>query len=84
MTCLRFFEGFLVDMLKDLSKILDFTYTIHENPDKRYGQNEGGTWTGMIGEVNTLSQKILFLFFIWIFCPAPYVPMFPMFPMLIR
>jgi len=47
----RFFEGFLVDMLKDLSKMLDFTYTIHENPDKRYGQNKGGTWTGMIGEV---------------------------------
>ena len=56
MMCLRFFEGFLVDMLKALSKMLDFTYTIHENPDKRYGQNTGGTWTGMIGEVNTLSQ----------------------------
>jgi len=45
------FEGFLVDMLKELSKMLDFTFTIHENPDKRYGQYVGGTWNGMIGEV---------------------------------
>ena len=50
MTFLRF-EGFLVDMLKELSKMLDFTFTIHENPDKRYGQYVGGTWNGMIGEV---------------------------------
>jgi len=45
------FEGFLVDMLKELSTMLGFTFTIHDNPDKRYGQNVGGTWNGMIGEV---------------------------------
>jgi len=45
------FEGFLVDMMKELSKMLGFTFNIHDNPDKRYGQNIGGTWNGMIGEV---------------------------------
>jgi len=45
------FEGFLVDMLKELSTMLGFTFTIHENPNKTYGRNVGGTWTGMIGEV---------------------------------
>ena len=45
------YEGFLVDMLKELSTMLGFTFNIHENPDKKYGQNNGGTWNGMIGEV---------------------------------
>ena len=31
--------------------MLGFTFNIHDNPDKKYGQNIGGTWNGMIGEV---------------------------------
>ena len=38
-------------MLKELSTMLGFTFTIHDNPDGKYGQNNGGTWNGMIGEV---------------------------------
>jgi ABC-type amino acid transport substrate-binding protein len=45
------YEGFLVDMLKELSTMLGFTFTIHDNPDGKYGQNVGGTWNGMIGEM---------------------------------
>jgi len=45
------FEGFLVDMLKELSTMLGFTFTIHENPDKTYGSYVGGEWKGMIAEV---------------------------------
>jgi len=45
------YEGFLVDMLKELSTMLGFTFTIHDNPEGRYGQNEMGKWNGMIGEV---------------------------------
>jgi len=45
------YEGFLVDMMKELSTMLGFTFTIHDNPDGKYGQNNGGTWNGMIGEV---------------------------------
>ena len=54
--------------------MLGFTFTIHENPNKTYGRNVGGTWTGMIGEVNTLSQHFFIPFFIWIFCPFPHFP----------
>jgi len=45
------FEGFLVDMLKELSTMLGFTFTIHENPDETYGSYVGGEWKGMIAEV---------------------------------
>jgi len=46
------FEGFLVDMLKELSTMLGFTFTIHENPDDAYGyMSDEGKWTGMIAEV---------------------------------
>merc|ERR1719305_408573 len=40
-----------MDMLKELSTMFGFTFTIHDNPDGKYGQNNGGTWNGMIGEV---------------------------------
>merc|ERR1719507_2588257 len=45
------YEGFLVDMLKELSTMFGFTFTIHDNPEGKYGQLNGGTWNGMIGEV---------------------------------
>jgi len=45
------YEGFLVDMMKELSTMLGFSFTIHDSPDGRYGQNVGGNWNGMIGEV---------------------------------
>jgi len=45
------FEGFLVDMLKELSTMLGFTFTIHENADNGYGHMSDGKWTGMIAEV---------------------------------
>ena len=38
-------------MLKELSTMLGFTFNIHDNPEGKYGQNNGGTWNGMIGEV---------------------------------
>jgi len=41
------YEGFLVDMLKELSTMLGFTFTIHENPRKSFGIDT----EGMIYEV---------------------------------
>jgi len=52
------FEGFLVDMLKELSTMLGFTFTIHENPDKIYGSYVGGEWKGMIAEVTSGAADI--------------------------
>ena len=38
-------------MLRELSNMLGFTFTIHDNVDRTYGKYVGGQWKGMIGEV---------------------------------
>ncbi|XP_043854022.1 glutamate receptor ionotropic, kainate 4 isoform X2 [Dromiciops gliroides] len=46
------YEGFCVDMLKELSEILRFNYKIRLVGDGVYGVPEAnGTWTGMVGEL---------------------------------
>ena len=52
------FEGYLADILAELSKALGFTYEIRITRDGRYGSvGPNDTWSGMIGEVvNGVSQ----------------------------
>ncbi|PWA20702.1 hypothetical protein CCH79_00011514 [Gambusia affinis] len=46
------FEGFCIDLLKELAKILGFTYEIRLVPDGKYGsQDDKGQWNGMIREL---------------------------------
>ncbi|XP_072877898.1 glutamate receptor ionotropic, kainate 4 isoform X3 [Chlorocebus sabaeus] len=46
------YEGFCVDMLKELAEILRFNYKIRLVGDGVYGVPEAnGTWTGMVGEL---------------------------------
>ncbi|XP_029307089.1 glutamate receptor ionotropic, kainate 3 [Cottoperca gobio] len=46
------FEGFCIDLLKELANVLGFTYEIRLVPDGRYGsQDEKGQWNGMIREL---------------------------------
>lgn len=47
------YEGYVVDMLEELKKKLNFTYTIIPVRDERYGVKDSktGKWNGMIGEV---------------------------------
>lgn len=46
------FEGFCIDLLKELANILGFTYEIRLVPDGRYGsQDDKGQWNGMIREL---------------------------------
>ena len=45
------FEGYAIDLIKELSKILGFQYRIKLSDDRRYGMQSNGTWHGMIGEV---------------------------------
>ncbi|XP_037640919.1 glutamate receptor ionotropic, kainate 3 [Sebastes umbrosus] len=46
------FEGFCIDLLKELSSVLGFTYEIRLVPDGRYGsQDDKGQWNGMIREL---------------------------------
>ncbi|KAE8592284.1 hypothetical protein XENTR_v10018713 [Xenopus tropicalis] len=50
------YEGFCVDMLKELAAILRFNYKIRLVADGVYGVPElNGTWTGMVGEL--ISRK---------------------------
>ena len=46
------FEGFCIDLLKELANILGFTYEIRLVPDGRYGsQDDKGQWNGMVREL---------------------------------
>lgn len=46
------YEGFCVDMLKELADILKFKYRIRLVGDGLYGvPGTNGTWTGMVGEL---------------------------------
>uniref|UniRef100_A0A8C6WYG3 Glutamate receptor n=1 Tax=Neogobius melanostomus TaxID=47308 RepID=A0A8C6WYG3_9GOBI len=46
------FEGFCIDLLKELSTILGFTYEIRLVPDGKYGiPDDKGQWSGMIREL---------------------------------
>jgi len=51
------YEGFNVDLVKEISKILGCKYTIKLVEDGKYGNydKKTGTWSGMIGELH--SQK---------------------------
>ena len=46
------YEGYCIDLLNELARILKFTYEIYPSPDGLYGvEMENGTWNGMIGEL---------------------------------
>ncbi|CAH1246687.1 GRID2 [Branchiostoma lanceolatum] len=46
------FSGFCMDLLKELSIMLDFDYELYEVHDGKYGSRRAdGTWDGMIGDV---------------------------------
>ncbi|CAH1239675.1 glutamate receptor ionotropic, delta-1-like [Branchiostoma lanceolatum] len=45
-------SGFCVDLLDDLSSVLDFKYELYESPDNIAGNKlPGGNWTGVIGQI---------------------------------
>lgn len=54
------FEGFCIDLLKELAGILGFTYEIRLVPDGKYGsQDEKGQWNGIIRElIEHVSSKL--------------------------
>lgn len=46
------YEGFCVDMLRELADILKFSFKIKLVDDELYGAPEpNGSWTGMVGEL---------------------------------
>ncbi|XP_045019190.1 glutamate receptor ionotropic, kainate 5 isoform X5 [Bubalus bubalis] len=54
------FEGFCVDMLRELAELLRFRYRLRLVEDGLYGAPEpNGSWTGMVGELINRALKIL-------------------------
>ena len=53
------YEGYCIDLLNELARILNFTFEIHHGQDGYYGvKTENGTWNGMIGElVNEVCEQ---------------------------
>lgn len=51
------FEGYAIDLIHEISKLLGFNYTLKLVPDGRYGSYNQDTkeWDGMMGEL--LSQR---------------------------
>lgn len=64
------FEGYAIDLIDEISKLLGFNYTLKLVPDGRYGSynEETKEWDGMMGE---LLQQVTFddlssrLFYSW-------------------
>lgn len=57
------YEGFCVDMLRELADILKFSFKIKLVDDGLYGAPEpNGSWTGMVGElinrVSTVQNRL--------------------------
>ncbi|XP_012712211.1 probable glutamate receptor [Fundulus heteroclitus] len=45
-------EGYCIDLISELSKMLGFKYKVHLVKDNRYGaMDSSGNWNGMIGEI---------------------------------
>ncbi|XP_063982898.1 glutamate receptor ionotropic, kainate 2-like [Diachasmimorpha longicaudata] len=46
------YEGFAIDIIQELSKLLHFNYTLVEQVDKDYGSPDAnGRWSGMLGKI---------------------------------
>ncbi|GBO03599.1 Glutamate receptor ionotropic, kainate 2, partial [Araneus ventricosus] len=45
------YEGFCIDLIEELSKILNFKYEIRLVKDEEFGKEKNGVWSGVIGEV---------------------------------
>ena len=45
-------EGFCIELLERLREMLNFTYTIYEVEDGKFGaRKDDGTWTGIVGDI---------------------------------
>ena len=46
------YEGYSIDLLKELSKAMNFSYELYEVTDGQYGRmNEMSEWNGMVKEL---------------------------------
>ena len=45
------YEGFIKDLLEEISNVQGFTYELVLSVDNKYGVNSGGNWSGLVGMV---------------------------------
>ena len=45
------YHGLLVDILDKIAEEANFTYTLYEVADGKYGHLEDGRWRGLVGDV---------------------------------
>ena len=51
---LRLANGIFADVFNELSRILNFSYTVINPPDGEWGSMKiDGTWSGMVGQLET-------------------------------
>ena len=49
---IRHKNGMLIDIFKEVSRLLNFSYNVIEPPDGEWGaMKEDGTWSGMVGQL---------------------------------
>lgn len=55
----RMEEGFIIDLLDELSAKLGFNYTIYEQAERKYGSEDKSTgkWDGLIGDLIERDSK---------------------------
>ena len=58
------YDGYCIDLLNELAKMLKFTFEIYHSPDGMFGaEKEEGVWNGVIGElVNEVCSRVIFFF----------------------
>ena len=58
------YEGYNMDLIKEISKILGFNYTIRIVEDGNYGSydKKTETWNGMIGELLAHVKKMMLIY----------------------
>lgn len=52
------YEGYIVDLIDQIAKALDFKYELQIVEDGRYGSSDNGQWNGLIGEVQSGNAAI--------------------------
>ena len=53
------YNGMFVEVFKELSKLLNFTYTVTTPTDGQWGvRKDDGTWSGMVGQLETKTVDI--------------------------
>lgn len=58
------FDGYCIELLHDIQKILNFEYEIYEVEDGRYGvMNDNYEWNGMIRELVDKASPIIVIIF---------------------